>query len=195
MTSVVGARPSPNDRLVAMPVAFGAAMSLAAWPISGHAVAVPLVAVGAISILAGVIDARTCRIPNRVAVAALVAFLADALITTLGDHRAPADVAGAALVGFVAGGAPLLAFMWLVRPASVGAGDVKLLAVQGATIGLLAPLAAPLVLLGGALGSLVFSAVLRRRTDVPLGPGLAAGFVAAVVFGTTANVLLGGTYR
>ena len=42
--------------------------------------------------------------------------------------------------------------MWLVRPLSVGGGDVKLLTVQGATIGLLAPLAAPLVLLGGSLG-------------------------------------------
>jgi hypothetical protein len=36
---------------------------------------------------------------------------------------------------------------------------VKLLPVQGATIGLLAPLAAPLVLLGGTLGGLMFIAV------------------------------------
>jgi leader peptidase (prepilin peptidase)/N-methyltransferase len=153
-----------------------------------------LVAVGAISILAGAIDARTCRIPNRVVVAALVAFLAGAFVTAIGDHRAPADVAGAALVGVIASGAPLLALMWLMRPASVGGGDVKLLTVQGVTIGLLAPLAAPLVLLGGALGSLVFSALLRRRRDVPVGPGLAVGFIAAVVIGTAANLVLGGTY-
>jgi leader peptidase (prepilin peptidase) / N-methyltransferase len=193
MTSVVGARPSPSERLVPTPAAFGAAMSLAAWPIFGHAVAVPLVAVGGISMLAGVIDARTCRIPNRVAVAALFAFLAGAVVTAIGDHRPSGEVAGAALVGVVASGAPLLALVWLVRPASVGAGDVKLLTVQGATIGLLAPLAAPLVLLGGTLGGLVFSIVLRRR-GVPLGPGLAAGFIAALVVGIIANVLLGGTY-
>jgi hypothetical protein len=85
-----------------VPAAFGAAISLAAWPIFGHAVAVPVVAVGGISVLAGVIDARTCRIPNRLAVVALFAFLAGAVVTSIGDHRPPAEVAGTALVGVIA---------------------------------------------------------------------------------------------
>jgi leader peptidase (prepilin peptidase) / N-methyltransferase len=194
MTSVVGVRPPPSERLVSVPAAFLVAVSLAAWAFSGRAVAVPLTAVGAISVLAGVIDARTSRIPNRVVLAGLVAFLAGAVITMIGDHRSPSGVTGAALVGVIASGAPLLALVWLVRPASVGAGDVKLLTVQGATMGLLAPLAAPIVLLGGALGGLVFTVVLRRCRTVPLGPGLAMGFIAAVVSGTTANVLFGGIY-
>jgi leader peptidase (prepilin peptidase)/N-methyltransferase len=194
MTSVVGVRPPPSEPLLSVPAAFLVAVSLAAWPLSGRAVAVPLTAVGTISVLAGVIDARTCRIPNRVVIAGCFAFLAGAVITILGDHRALVGVAGAALVGVIASGASLLALVWLVRPASVGAGDVKLLTVQGATIGLLAPLAAPIVLLGGGLGGLGVAAVRRRRGAVPLGPGLALGFVAAVAIGTFANVLLGGIY-
>ena len=79
MTSVVGARPSPYERSVSFTAVLGAAVSLVAWPLLGHAVAVPLVAVGLVSLRAGVSDARTHRISNRVAAAALAAFVATRL--------------------------------------------------------------------------------------------------------------------
>ena len=111
----------------------------------------------------------------------------------LGDHRRPSELAAAPVLGVLAGGAPFLALVWVVRPAAVGAGDIKLLAVQGAAVGLLAPLAAVLVLLGGTLGATAFVA-LRGQRHAPMGPGLAVGFASAVVAGSAANTLLGGVY-
>ena len=102
MTSVVGARPSPYERPVSIAAVLSAAVSLVAWPLLGHAVAVPLVAVGLVSLLAGVSDARTHRISNRVAAAALAAFVAGAAVTALGDHRGPLELSAGALAGFLA---------------------------------------------------------------------------------------------
>jgi leader peptidase (prepilin peptidase) / N-methyltransferase len=194
MTSVVGARPSPYERSVPSAAVLGAAVSLLAWSLLGHAVAVPLVAVGLVSLRAAVSDARTHRIPNRVAAAALAAFVAGAAVTALGDHRGPVELSVGAFAGFLLSGAPMLGLMWLVRPASIGAGDVKLLSVQGATIGVLAPFASALLLLGGVLLALVAAVLVGRRHSVPLAPGLAAGFLAATVVGIATNVLLGGMY-
>jgi leader peptidase (prepilin peptidase)/N-methyltransferase len=194
MTSVVGARPSPNERWVSFILVLSAAVSLVAWPLLGRAVAVPLVAVGLVSLRAGVSDARTHRISNRVAAAALAAFVAGAAVTAFGDHRGLLELSAGALAGFLLSGAPMLGLLWLVRPASIGAGDVKLVSVQGATIGLLAPFASALLLLGGVLLALVAALLMGRRHSVPLGPGLAAGFLAAMVAGTIANFSFGGAY-
>jgi len=66
-------------------------------------------------------------------------------------------------------------------PESVGGGDWKLLGVCGAAIGLIAPLAAALVLIVAAPAGYVQSWIRGRREDLPMGPGLAAGYVVAVV--------------
>jgi len=194
MTSVVGARPSPYERLVPVTAMLAVAVSLAASALTGRAVAVPLVGVGLVSLLAGVVDARTGRIPNVVAGTALAAFLAGVIVTAVGDHRGLLEVAAGALAGFVLSGAPLLGLLWVVQPSGIGAGDVKLLSVQGATIGLLAPLAVPLMLLGGVVVASGQSALFGRRRTMPLGPGLAVGYFAAIVAGTAGNVLFGGAY-
>ena len=89
------------------------------------------------------------------------------------------------LMGFAAGGIPLLAIFLLSR-GGMGAGDVKLASVIGVFIGL------PLVfislfisfLLGAAVG--VFLLLLRikgRKDAVPFGPFLACGGIAAVFWG------------
>ena len=84
--------------------------------------------------------------------------------------------------------------LWLVRPAIVGGGDWKILGAQSAAIGLLAPYAAPLILLGGGLGGLVQRSIRRRRADLPLAPGLAVGYVAAIAAAVMLHQLLGGAY-
>ena len=197
VTSVVDVCARPNEHLAlgTLPVAMTFGCGLVAWWATGYAVAAALVAVGMVSVVAGVLDGRSQRIPNRVVIVALAAFAIGALVTAIGDDRHASDVAGGAVLGLLVSGAPLLAVLWVIRPAAIGGGDVKLLAVQGATIGLLAPLAAPLVLLGGTLGGLGQTVALRRRGNKPLGPGLAVGFIVAVIVGATANVLFGGSYR
>jgi prepilin signal peptidase PulO-like enzyme (type II secretory pathway) len=55
-------------------------------------------------------------------------------------------------------------------------------------------LAAPIILLVAALGQIGQHLVRRRRHDLPLGPGLAAGYLAAVAVGVMWHALLGGGY-
>ena len=81
------------------------------------------------------------------------------------------------------GGGPTLFLLWLVRPALVGGGDWKLLLAQGAALGLVAPVAAGLVLLFAAPVAGVQRLTRRGLPSVALGPGLAAGFVTSAVVG------------
>ncbi len=194
MTSVAGAHLSPAARVWPRLTAVGAALAVIAWGLMERAAAVPVVVIAALSLLAAVVDARSHRIPNQLILGGLFALVAGGAVTAVGDHRGLIDVGGALFAGFVLSGAPLLGVMWLVRPATVGAGDVKLLTLQGAAIGLVAPLAAPIVLLIAGVTALGQSLVGGPRRAVPLGPGLAVGFVGAVVAGVTARVVFGGTY-
>ena len=195
MTSVIVRARSNEPALTVVPAATTITVGVLAWWATGYAVAAPVAAVGIVSVAAGVFDARIRRIPNRLVTVALVAFAIGAVLTAIVDGRPAGEVAGGALLGLLLSGAPLLALMWVLRPAAIGGGDVKLLTVQAATIGLLAPLAAPLILVGAAFGSIGLAAAHRQRSDLPLGPGLAAGFAAAAIVGSIANVLLGGTYQ
>ena len=167
---------------------------LVAAALVGRGVAMPIGAIGILSVVAGWIDARTHRIPNQLGSAAAVAVVAGGVVVVFVDSRGVVDVVGGAVAGVVCSGAVFLAVLWMVRPASIGGGDVKLLAVQGAAIGLLAPLAAPLILFGAALVGVGQALVLRRGRDLPLAAGLAFGFGVAVVAGVVGDGLLGGPY-
>jgi len=77
---------------------------------------------------------------------------------------------------------PLL-LIHLVSPGAMGFGDVKLAAVLGAALGLLAPvLAIPALAIAAGLTLVV--AACTRRVAVPFVPGLVVGVGAALAFGT-----------
>ena len=106
------------------------------------------------------------------------------------DGALAASVVGGVGLGWLLSGAAFLAMAWFVRPALVGGGDWKLLTALGAAIGLVAPLAAMCVLLIAAPVGLAVSALSRGRRCVPMAPGLALGYVVALVLvGAWPNLL------
>lgn len=118
------------------------------------------------------VDLATGRLPDDLVIpAGLVALTA--VVNPLVGASGTDVVSGAVL-----GAGPLLA-LHLVAPRSLGFGDVKAAAAGGALIGLIDPLAMPVVLgIAAALTAIV--AIIRRRRSLPFGPGLVAGLVLAV---------------
>lgn len=133
---------------------------------------------GAVLIAAAFIDLEHYLIPNRLVLAGL---------------------AGAAILGFAArdvglwsalaggaAGAGFLALVAVISKGGVGGGDVKLVGVAGFFVGW--PLAALALFLAVAAGGLAAAVLLllrlkRRKDPVPFGPFIAAGTLAAVLWG------------
>jgi Flp pilus assembly protein protease CpaA len=158
-----------------------------------HAAGAVVAGVGVLAIAAAVTDCQTGRIPNRlVGVAGLVSLAGVALVPIV-DDRSLGDVVAAGLFGVALSGAVLVGAAWVLRPGVIGGGDVKLLGVLGFTVGLLAPVAAGLVLPVAALVAGV-QAVVSASRRVVLGPGLSGGYIAAVAAAVLWNRLLGGRY-
>lgn len=189
MTGFAVARPS-TSRWAASLLAVAVA-TVTGWAVVGRPVALAIVTVAIASGWAGWIDATSHRIPNRLVLVAAAGLVLGCAGSVLVEHRSLTGVLSSVSTGVLVSGAPLLALLWLVRPSSVGAGDVKLLSVQAATIGLVAPVAAVLPLIGAVVVGLAIVAIRRSRT-VPLGPGLALGFAAAAVIGAEIGTLLSG---
>ncbi|MCU1613916.1 MAG: peptidase prepilin type [Frankiales bacterium] len=139
--------------------------------------------VAAAAVVLGAVDLASHRLPDRVtypaAVVCAAALTADAAV--LGSWDA---LVRALLAADVSGGVAALA--WLVVPAGLGLGDVKLLALLGLVLGWVgwgALLAG--IFLGLVVGSLVSVVLLltRRagwRTALPFGPPLLTGAVLAL---------------
>lgn len=85
------------------------------------------------------------------------------------------------LVGAAVGALPLLA-VHLVAPAALGFGDVKAMGVLGGLIGFVDWPSVLLALVLATGGSAV-AGIIRRHKVVPLGPGLVAGSLIAVIVG------------
>jgi Flp pilus assembly protein protease CpaA len=125
-------------------------------------------------------DIAQRRVPNLL----LAALLVPAVVTLLSVHH---GLLGAgitqSLIGLGIGAAPLLAGH-LMR--QVGAGDVKLAAVQGLVLGAAGMIGA-LLIAGLVLGLMSAVAVVRKRMGRPLkvrlpaAPALVVGFVAVVL--------------
>jgi Flp pilus assembly protein protease CpaA len=153
---------------------------------------VPVAVVAVTSIWAAVVDQRTLRIPNRlVLVCGVVVAMGAAALWLIGP-RTSSQIALALAVGILLGGGPILFVLWLVRPATVGGGDWKLLLAQGAALGLVAPVAAGLILVVAAPVAAAQRLTHRELPSVALGPSLAAGFVASVIAAFAFPHLLGG---
>ncbi|SOE02943.1 prepilin peptidase [Blastococcus haudaquaticus] len=138
----------------------------------------------AVGLLLSVIDLREQLLPNRV----LLPGGAVAALLLVG--AAAADDAWPALLRAVLASAlcfGVLLVLALIAPSGLGMGDVKLAALMGLVLGWLGW---PVVVLGFLLGFLLQAVVglvllaLRRagrRTDLPFGPALLVGALAAVL--------------
>ena len=122
-------------------------------------------------------DWRLHRIPN-----ALVASAALPLIWIATDT----SNIGQALAGAGIMAGPLLASNLATGGRSPGLGDVKLVALAGAALGMIEPDAAPLAaLMVMLLGGAAFGALYQRRTGrrgFPLGPAIAASTLVLLAF-------------
>lgn len=116
---------------------------------------------------AGIVDAKTRQIPNRV----LPFLIASGIIHLMMTGFSQSAVFWA-VVGFLAGGIPLLVVALITKGKSVGFGDIKLAACAGFALGiasypvLMAALC--LFLLGGAVICAVRKTPLN--TPLPFGP-------------------------
>jgi leader peptidase (prepilin peptidase)/N-methyltransferase len=135
-----------------------------------------LAAVVAILVELAAIDLELRILPNRIVLPALLVVLGAQLAID------PSRYAESLVCGVAAGGFLLLPS--LVRRGAIGMGDVKLAVLLGATLGrvVAAALAIGLVAAGGAALLLV---ALRSREalkqEIPLGPFLAGGAIAAIL--------------
>jgi len=132
-------------------------------------------ALGTVCVLAACIDARVMWLPRPLAVAGWVVAAAGAVVAAASDGD-PWVLAHAALGALCVGG--FFHAVWRVG-ASIGYGDVRLMATVGAVAALEgAAFAGRAVLLGTLVGA-VWALVHRARTPAgvpfPYGPGLLAG--------------------
>jgi leader peptidase (prepilin peptidase)/N-methyltransferase len=139
----------------------------------------------AVMLALAVIDARWRILPNRIVYPSVAVFL---VALAVGHFTGGGVNVLTGLVGLAAYAVPLF-LVAVAVPGGMGMGDVKLAALIGLVVGArglpLVAVAAFLGVVGGGLAALVAMAVLRwgRKRQMPFGPFLAAGGVAAVLAG------------
>ncbi|MCA1726151.1 MAG: prepilin peptidase, partial [Actinobacteria bacterium] len=130
------------------------------------------------------VDLEHRILPNAVVYPSFV--LGAAAIAALALAGREVDLLGSAL-GFLAFGGGLL-LLALIRPGGMGMGDVKLAGLIGMIVGTqgvaVVAVAAALGILAGGVGGVVALAAGRsRKSALPFGPFLAAGAIAAALWG------------
>lgn len=153
-------------------------MSTGTW-IHFGAVLSSLLLVALPLLYAGIVDARTKQIPNRV----LPFLIASGIIHLMMTGFSQSAVFWA-VVGFLAGGIPLLILAFLTKGKCVGFGDIKLAACAGFALGILSY---PVLMV--ALGLFIFGSLLicatkklPFNTPLPFGPFYAvSGVIACAV--------------
>jgi len=130
---------------------------------------------GALLALAALVDLREHKLPNRLLGGALAVSGLGSSVVALGAGQLE-WVVRAFLGLLLAGG-----LMLLVRcTRGVGMGDVKMAGVVGASCGGVSLVAAPLAIATAALLAAGYG-LLARRTHLPLGPALWAGWATVMV--------------
>lgn len=151
--------------------------------------------IGLVGVVLAVIDARTRRLPNPLVLPAYP--IAVALITAaaLAPSATTAQL-GYALFGLVGVGAFFLV-LWLIHPAGMGWGDVKLSGILGLYLGWLGFANLLFGIFAAFLASSLVGLALMvagrgtRKTQIPLGPFLLAGLLGAVLAGDMPQHFLG----
>jgi leader peptidase (prepilin peptidase)/N-methyltransferase len=161
-------------------VAFG----LLAWAIGPDASLVGFLAIAAVALPLTAVDIASLRLPDPLVLAAAVLGCGPLALLSMVDGQR--GVLGrallAALISFVA--YLVLAFLPI---ADMGFGDVKLATVLGFSLGwlswqaLVLGLVLPYLVNGPVALGLLLTRRAGRRSDLPLGPALLAGWLLAVV--------------
>jgi leader peptidase (prepilin peptidase)/N-methyltransferase len=146
--------------------------------VSGYPVVAPMTIVALLVVAAAVVDEQVGRIPNRLTFVALATVMV-AVPFVATQSRPLGSVAFSVVAGILISGAPVLLLIWLLRPDLIGGGDWKLLAVLGASLGLIAPIAAALAAFVACLVQFV-RLVLGQRRSIPFAPSLAVGYAIAL---------------
>jgi leader peptidase (prepilin peptidase)/N-methyltransferase len=129
------------------------------------------------------VDAAEGRLPNRLVLLSAMPVL---LVCVLDPFVDRLDAAGVVVAGAALLAGPLLA-LHLVAPAAMGFGDVKAAASIGATLGLISP-ELSLWTLCGACAVTAGWGVVRRRHQVPMGPGLVLAALVVVFVGAAVGI-------
>ncbi|MGC5010234.1 prepilin peptidase [Streptosporangium sp. DT93] len=146
-----------------------------------------LLAFGWLAVVAVVlvfVDVAVHRLPDRLTLAAYLGTAAPLAASALADGRL-ADLLGAGLGGLALAGFYLVLF--LINPAGMGLGDVKFAGSLGTALGWLGwDTLVTGAFLGLAAGGLYGAALLLlrragRESEIPFGPFMAAGTLAAVL--------------
>ncbi len=129
------------------------------------------ITVGSVGVTVTLVDIRERRIPDEIVLAGFVAAVAIVVVVSVTSGQ----VVGSALAGAAAAGLPLLV-VHLVDPNGLGFGDVKLGAVLGALLGIVAWVLGLLLLAAAPVVALVGVALVRPwRRSIPFGACLAVG--------------------
>lgn len=165
-----------------------AVSALCAYAYESLVIAIATFLVAGILALAVASDVATRRIPNAlVGRAAVVVFVASATLVVRGEVPLGAILVRVGMAQ-IASGALALFVIWTVRPQLVGGGDVKMLAVVAAVVGLVSPVAAAVVGSTAALVHAGAAVVVTHRRSGPFAPALFVGFLAGVVFASLGAV-------
>ena len=128
-------------------------------------------------LVVSVVDIRTRRIPNRIVL--------PAAIIVLLTHVAVAPERALEWIAASLGAFSLLLMLALLYPGGLGMGDVKLALLLGAALGWAVASALAIGLVAAALAgvaTIVFGGWSARKATLPLGPFLALGSLAVLLF-------------
>jgi prepilin signal peptidase PulO-like enzyme (type II secretory pathway) len=135
--------------------------------------------------IAAVLDMKTKKIPNKLILAMLVAWVVTLMpLFLLATSQAVTLLIDSSL-GFILGGT-LFMLVYLVSRKGIGGGDVKLMAVTGLYLGLYGIV--PAIFCGSMLAAitglvLIVLKKIKRKDTIPLAPFLYAGILIAMLLG------------
>lgn len=151
------------------------------WPLPVYMALISLL------IVISAIDIKHMEIPDSLIMAGLVLGAAQLAASVFTPYF---DVWYSYLIGFAAGGLPLLLIalfcMYVLKKDAMGGGDIKLMAFAGLVVGWkLIVMAYIIGIVSGALAGVALMALgKRKRSDaIPFGPFLSFGVVMSVFFG------------
>ncbi|MDS1269419.1 A24 family peptidase [Lipingzhangella sp. LS1_29] len=180
---------------VLVPVLTAVTFALLALGLSSGVERVAFSYLGAVGVLLAVVDARTRRLPNPLVLPTYPVALALLTVAALSPAHETAQLAHALIGALGVGGCFLI--LWLIHPAGMGWGDVKLSGVLGLYLGWLGLASTLLGTFSAFLGSTLVGLLLLlagragRTTQIPLGPFLLTGLLIAVLAGPIPVLLPG----